>query len=77
MPNQPRQKVPLIFGAISIVFGIAAGWFGQDLIHDNDDARDLIVTVFSILAGFLIAVMTLLGDQSLLPWVMAACSGPA
>ncbi|TWD54558.1 hypothetical protein FB480_103470 [Agrobacterium vitis] len=67
MPIQRRRKMPLIFGAISIGFGIAAAWFGQDLIHDNDDARDLIVTVFSILAGFLIAVMTLLGDQSLLP----------
>lgn len=43
----------------------AAGWFGQPLLHDNSDAIQIIVNVFSILAGFLIAIMTLLGEPSL------------
>jgi hypothetical protein len=43
------------------------GTFGASFFHENDDARDVIVTVFTILAGFLIAIMTLLGDQSVLP----------
>ena len=57
----------IAYGLIAIAAGIAAGWLGQELIQGNDAARDVIVTVFSILAGFLIAIMTLLGDQSVLP----------
>lgn len=46
----------------------------QPLIHANENAANVIVTVFSILAGFLIAIMSLLGDQSVLPgsWKMAS-----
>lgn len=42
-----------------------AGWFGQPLIHDNSEAVGVIVNVFSILAGFLVTIMTLLGEPSL------------
>lgn len=55
------------FGIVALGSGILAGTFGHSLIADNDSATNIIVTVFSILAGFLIAVMTLLGDQSVLP----------
>jgi archaellum biogenesis protein FlaJ (TadC family) len=57
----------IIYGVVSVAAGIAAGTFGHALIDDNSDATTVIVTVFSILAGFLIALMTLLGDQSVLP----------
>lgn len=57
----------LAYGAFSVVAGLIAGVYGHTLIDNNGDATDVIVTVFSILAGFLIAVMTLLGDQSMLP----------
>lgn len=36
-------------------------------MHGNTEAINLIVTVFSILAGFLIAVITLVGDPASLP----------
>ncbi len=49
----------------SLAIGALAGWFGQPLIHDNNDASSVIVNVFSILAGFLITIMTLLGEPSL------------
>lgn len=63
-----RSRItPLLYGATAIAVGAVAGWYGQDFVHDNEKARDVIVTVFSILAGFLIAIMTLLGDQSVLP----------
>lgn len=55
------------FVVVAVLVGVLAAWFGQTLIHKNDDARDVIVTVFSIMAGFLIAIMTLLGDQSVMP----------
>lgn len=73
----PKQKSPWgarLFVLAAIVAGCLAAWLGQCLIHRNDAARDVIVTVFSIMAGFLIAIMTLLGDQSVMPgsWRMAA-----
>ncbi|MCC3256149.1 hypothetical protein [Xanthomonas campestris] len=53
-----------LFAAIA-VFSAAIGWYGQPFIHGNEEARDVIVNVFSILAGFLITVMTLLGEPGL------------
>lgn len=41
------------------------GWYGQPYIHGNEEARGVIVNVFSILAGFLITVITLLGEPGL------------
>lgn len=41
------------------------GWVGQPFVHGNEEARGVIVNVFSILAGFLITVMTLLGEPGL------------
>lgn len=63
----------LVYGILCFTLGICASIFGHSLIDENNDARSVIVTVFSILAGFLIAVMSLLGDQSMLPggWRMA------
>jgi hypothetical protein len=49
--------------AISLLFS----YYGQPLIHGNQDAIGVLVTVFSILAGFLIAVITLVGDPKSLP----------
>lgn len=39
---------------------------GQPLIHGNKEAINVIVTVFSILAGFLVAITTIMGDPSIL-----------
>lgn len=44
-----------------------ASYYGQPLIHGNQEAVNVIVTVFSILAGFLVAVITLVGDPKSLP----------
>lgn len=65
-----------LFGLFAIAAGFGAAIYGHELITDNGDAREVIVTTFSILAGFLIAVMTLLGDQSMLPgtWRIAEAS---
>jgi hypothetical protein len=57
----------ILYFVVAIGSGIVAFLFGRDFIAGNADATNVIVTVFSILAGFLIAVMTLLGDQSILP----------
>lgn len=44
---------------------VAVGYYGQPFVHGNDEARGVIVDVFAILAGFLITVMTLLGEPGL------------
>lgn len=48
-----------------LLFGIIAAllsWKGQIFIHGNDKARELIINAFSILSGFLIAILTLYSD---------------
>jgi hypothetical protein len=57
----------LIFVALSFLAGIGVSTYGYSFLLEKKDATGIIVTVFSILAGFLIAIMTLLGDQSVLP----------
>nr|WP_319491843.1 hypothetical protein [uncultured Desulfobacter sp.] len=52
--------------AVVLYSGIGA-YYGQPLIHDNTSAINIIVTVFSVLAGFLVAVITLIGDPASLP----------
>lgn len=50
---------------VALLFGLAGGYFGQPWIHENERAVNVIVTVFSILAGFLVAIMTIVGDPGL------------
>jgi hypothetical protein len=52
----------ILYFAIAAAAGIASGWCGQPLIHHNEQAVTVIVTVFSILAGFLVAITTILSD---------------
>lgn len=56
-----------IYGGGCVLAGAITYLWGHPLIDGNKDATSVIVTVFSILAGFLIAIMTLLGDQSVIP----------
>lgn len=65
-----KQKIDfnkIKFAILTAVFGVAGSYLGQPLIHGNQDAINVIVTVYSILAGFLIAVITLIGDPKSLP----------
>lgn len=56
----------LLFVGFSILSGVIVGIKGQPYIHNNDQAVNIIVTVFSILAGFLIAIMTIIGEPGVL-----------
>lgn len=54
--------------AISVALWSGLGtYITKPLIEGNQDAINVITTVFSILAGFLIAVITLIGDPQSLP----------
>jgi hypothetical protein len=56
-----RIGMLLLAAVISVVFGIKY----HHLLWKNDAAVNVIVTIFSILAGFLIAVITLIVDPIL------------
>ena len=39
-------------------------YFGQPYVRDNADAVLIIITVLTVFAGFLVAIITILGDPS-------------
>ena len=51
----------------SAAAGVIAAYFGAPLIRGNDLAFNLLVTVFSVFSGFLVAVIAVIGDPMLLP----------
>lgn len=65
MPNLDWRSV--LATACALVLGLLGSYFGQPLIHHNDTAINVIVTVFSILAGFLVAIIAIIGDPLLIP----------
>ena len=54
-------------GILGIVLSSLSAYYGQPLIHENTEAINLIVTTFSVLAGFLVAIIAIIGDPALLP----------
>lgn len=65
--NTGLDRNKKMLGVCLTLWGILFSYLGQPLIHGNQDAINIIVTVFSILAGFLVAVITLVGDPKSLP----------
>jgi hypothetical protein len=61
MPIDWKRTGFILFAAAA---GLFAGLYGQPFIHGNERAISVIVNVFSILAGFLVAVMTIMGDPT-------------
>lgn len=55
------------FGILAVVFSGFVAYFAQPLVHGNDSAMNIMVTVFSVLAGFLVAIIAIVGDPVLLP----------
>ncbi|MBU2714387.1 hypothetical protein [Zooshikella harenae] len=50
-----------------IIISLLGSVYGQPLIHKTPEALNVIVTMFSILSGFLVAIITLIGDEKVLP----------
>ncbi len=65
--NSEIDKEKVKYGLSVFLFSGLGSYFGQPLIHGNDEAINIIVTVFSILAGFLVAIMAIIGDPASLP----------
>ena len=54
------------FFSFSVALSAAAAYYGQPSISDNSNAINVLVTMYSVLAGILIAIITVLGDPSVL-----------
>ncbi|MFA8384163.1 MAG: hypothetical protein ACEPO2_00945 [Pelagibaca sp.] len=50
---------------MAIAVSAAVGYLFQPMVANNTDAVNTVVTIFSILAGFLIAVITLIAEPTL------------
>lgn len=49
------------------LLGAAVSYFFEPYVYRNADAVGIFVTVYTVFAGFLVAVITVLGDPSILP----------
>lgn len=50
-----------------LLLGGVAAYFGQPLAHENADSLLIIITVMTVFAGFLVAIITILGDPAMVP----------
>lgn len=56
-----------IFIFTCVAIGCLAAYFGQPAVHKNPDLILIIITVFTVFAGFLIAIITIIGDPIMIP----------
>lgn len=56
-----------LFVLLCFIIGGFVSYFAAPFIYDNDDAVGIFVTVYTVFAGFLVAVIAVLGDPTLLP----------
>jgi hypothetical protein len=56
-----------VYILICLVAGAAGAYFCQPFVDPNSDAVLIVITVFTVFAGFLVAIITIVGDPALLP----------
>lgn len=61
------SRMRIVFIVICAIFAGVASYFGHSLMRDNADAVIVITTVMTVFAGFLVAIMTILGDPVMIP----------
>ena len=57
------NRTPLKRFVLIVILSASLAYAGLPFVHGNEKAVDLMVNVFAILAGFLIAIMTLFSDM--------------
>jgi hypothetical protein len=57
----------LLFIAFCVVVGAVSAYYAQPYVHNNPDLILIVVTVFTVFAGFLIAIITIIGDPLMIP----------
>jgi hypothetical protein len=59
------RRALLILCCFSV--GAYASYYGQPFAHENGDVILIIITVMTVFAGFLVAIITILGDPAMIP----------
>lgn len=63
-PDKPKISWRKLVTAVVVVCGAGfAGWFFQPSYHGNDEALASLVSIFSILAGFLAAIIAVVAND--------------
>lgn len=57
----------ILFIICCIVLGAVGSYYSQPYMSKNADAVLIIITVFTVFAGFLIAIITIIGDPIMIP----------
>jgi hypothetical protein len=57
----------LVFMALCCIVGAASAYYVQPYVQNNSDLTLVIVTVITVFAGFLIAIITVVGDPIMIP----------
>ena len=57
----------IAFFVICAISATAVAFYAQPYASDNSDLILVVTTVFTVFAGFLVAIITVLGDPSLVP----------
>ena len=52
---------------VSAIVAMCASYFGAHMVHRNTDAITVMITMFTVFAGFVVAIVVILGDPALLP----------
>jgi len=55
-----------VFLGCALLAGLAA-YYGEPYIKENPEAISVLITVFTVFAGFLVAIITIVGDPSMIP----------
>ena len=58
------DKGKIAWFSLTVAVGAVVAWCAQPLVSDNSEAVNIIVTTFSILAGFLVTIMTIVATPS-------------
>jgi hypothetical protein len=59
------RRIILIVGCM--LAASLAAYYGQPYAHQNSDVVTVMITVMTVFAGFLVAIMAVMGDPALLP----------
>ncbi|MBI1211405.1 MAG: hypothetical protein GC190_08080 [Alphaproteobacteria bacterium] len=59
-----KVRVGLVLA--SLIAALAGSYFAEPYVRENTDAITILITVFTVFAGFLFAVIAVLGDPALI-----------
>jgi hypothetical protein len=60
-----KMRPAIIF--LCLIASAIAAYYGQPFVRDNSEAVTIIITVITVFAGFLVAIITILGDPGMIP----------